>query len=106
MGENDAKGVISPWRAIGRGFLSNALNPKPVLFILAFLPQFTRPEYGPIWQQIVILGGIFAFTGTLITIGYGVLAGYLGRSLGNRMGVVNKISAVMFGGLAAKIAIS
>ena len=106
MGENDAKGVISPWRAIGRGFLSNALNPKPVLFILAFLPQFTRPDYGPIWQQIVILGGIFAFTGTLITIGYGLLAGYLGRSLGRRMGVVNKISAVMFGGLAAKIAIS
>ncbi|MBK5946979.1 amino acid transporter [Rhodobacter veldkampii DSM 11550] len=105
-GGGSARGVVSPLRAVARGFLSNAMNPKPVLFILAFLPQFTNPAYGPIWQQIVILGGIFAFTGTLVTMGYGWLAGVLGRSLSSRMGVVNKIAAVMFGGLAAKLAIS
>lgn len=105
-GGGAARGVVNPLRAIARGFLSNALNPKPVLFILAFLPQFTNPAYGPIWQQVVILGSIFAFTGTLVTIGYGMAAGYLGRSLSARMGAVNKIAAVMFGGLAAKLAIS
>ncbi len=105
-GGGSARGVVSPLRAIGRGFLSNALNPKPVLFILAFLPQFTRPEYGPIWQQVVVLGAIFAFTGTLVTIGYGIAAGYLGRSLSARMGAVNKVAAILFGGLAAKLAIS
>ena len=102
-GAQAVRGVVKPLRAVGRGFLSNALNPKPVLFILAFLPQFTRPDYGPIWQQVVILGSIFAFTGTLVTMGYGIVAGWLGRSLSARMGAVNKIAAVMFGGLAARL---
>lgn len=101
-----ARGIHNPLRAIARGFLSNALNPKPVLFILAFLPQFTRPDYGPIWQQVVILGGIFAFTGTLVTMGYGLVAGWLGRSLSARLGIMNKIAAVMFGGLAARLVIA
>ncbi|MCL7464169.1 LysE family translocator [Phaeovulum sp. NW3] len=101
-----ARGIHNPLRAIARGFLSNALNPKPVLFILAFLPQFTRPDYGPIWQQVVILGGIFAVTGTLVTMGYGLVAGWLGRSLSTRLGIMNKIAAVMFGGLAARLVIA
>lgn len=101
-----ARGIHNPLRAIARGFLSNALNPKPVLFILAFLPQFTRPDYGPIWQQVVILGGIFAVTGTLVTMGYGLVAGWLGRSLSARLGIMNKIAAVMFGGLAARLVIA
>lgn len=62
-----ARGSARPWNIIRRGFLSNALNPKPVLFLLAFLPQFTSPAWGPIWQQILGLGLIFAFTGTLVT---------------------------------------
>ncbi|MFP1643731.1 LysE family translocator [Pontitalea aquivivens] len=101
-----ARGIHDPLRAIARGFLSNALNPKPVLFILAFLPQFTRPDYGPIWQQVLILGGIFAVTGTLVTMGYGLVAGWLGRSLSARMGIMNKIAAVMFGGLALRLVIA
>src|SRR5690606_12747290 len=32
-----AKGSVRPWNIIRRGFLSNAMNPKPVLFLLAFL---------------------------------------------------------------------
>ncbi len=98
-----ARGAVRPWRAISRGFLSNALNPKPVLFLLAFLPQFTNPAYGPIWQQIFGLGVIFCFTGTLVTMGYGIVAGYLGHVIGTRMGVVNKIAAVMFAGLAVRL---
>ncbi len=97
------RGVVSPGRAVARGFLSNALNPKPVLFILAFLPQFTDPAYGPIWQQILLLGGIFAFTGTLVTIGYGLAAGLVGQRVGRRMTAFNRIAAVMFAGLAAKL---
>ncbi len=98
-----ARGAVRPWRAISRGFLSNALNPKPVLFMLAFLPQFTSPAYGPVWQQIFGLGVIFCFTGTLVTMGYGIVAGYLGHVIGARMGVVNKIAAVMFAGLAVRL---
>ena len=80
-------------------------NEVPVLFLLAFLPQFTSPAYGPIWQQILGLGLIFAFTGTLVTIGYGVVAGYVGHMLGRRLGLLNKIAAVMFAGLAIRLVV-
>ncbi|MDT8857376.1 LysE family translocator [Paracoccaceae bacterium Fryx2] len=96
-------GTPSAARAFRRGILSNVLNPKPVLFILAFLPQFIDPALGPVWQQIVALGCLFAFTGALVTAGYGVLAGYAGRALGARMGALNKLAALLFGGLAAKL---
>ncbi|HMQ40788.1 MAG TPA: LysE family translocator [Paracoccus sp. (in: a-proteobacteria)] len=93
----------SAWRIIRRGALSNILNPKPVLFLLAFLPPFTRPEYGPVWQQILGLGLIFTVTGTLITIGYGVLSGLLGMRLGRHLGVLNRIAALILGGLALRL---
>lgn len=98
-----ARGARKPWNIIRRGAMSNILNPKPVLFLLAFLPQFTNIAYGPIWQQILGLGLIFAFTGTLVTMGYGIVAGYAGQVLGRRLGVVNKIAAVMFAALAIRL---
>ncbi|AUH64945.1 LysE family translocator [Paracoccus zhejiangensis] len=98
-----AQAARRPWNIVRRGALSNILNPKPVLFLLAFLPQFTSPAYGAIWQQILGLGLIFAFTGMLVTIGYGVVAGYAGQVLGRRLGLVNKIAAVLFAGLALRL---
>ncbi len=97
--------AIRPARVVARGFLTNALNPKPIFFFLAFLPQFTSPAFGPIWQQVVALGAIFALTGTLVTMGYGALAGLMGRSLGRRLGALNRIAAVVFAGLAARLVI-
>lgn len=95
----------SAWRIVRRGALSNILNPKPVLFLLAFLPQFTKPEYGPIWQQILGLGLIFTVTGTLITMGYGILAGMLGLRLGKHLGILNRIAGVIFAGLAIRLVV-
>ena len=102
--EPGARGTADPWRALGRGFLANVLNPKVIIFILAFLPQFTDPGFGPIWAQIVYLGAIFTATGTLVTMGYGALAGLLGRRLEQRGGIMNRIAAVIFAGLAARLA--
>ena len=41
------------------GFLTNVLNPKPAIFILAFVPQFVNAE-GAATQQMLILGAWFA----------------------------------------------
>lgn len=100
---DQVRAVISPWRAIGRGFVTNALNPKPVLFILAFLPQFTDPANGPVWQQIVFLGAIFTVTGTVVTMGYGLAAGWLGGRIADCMVALNRAAAVVFAGLAARL---
>ena len=98
-----ARGTARPWNIVRRGALSNLLNPKPVLFLLAFLPQFTNPAFGPVWQQLLGLGLIFALTGTLVTMGYGMVAGWLGLRLGRRMGIMNRIAAVMFAALAVRL---
>ena len=42
------------------GFLTNVLNPKPALFILAFVPQFVSPMYGAVELQTFLLGTWFA----------------------------------------------
>jgi len=98
-----ARAASSTWNILRRGALSNLLNPKPVLFLLAFLPQFTRPEFGPIWQQILGLGLMFMASGTLVTMGYGIVGGYAGHVIGKRLGIVNRIAAVMFAGLALRL---
>ncbi len=98
-----ARPVVRSRDVIRRGILSNVLNPKPVLFLLAFLPQFTSPAHGPVWHQLLGLGLIFAFTGTLITMAYGMAAGWLGMRLAGRLGILNRIAAVMFAGLAVRL---
>jgi len=91
--------------AIKRGFLTNILNPKTILFIFAFIPQFTDPAIGPIWMQILILGAIFQFFGLLFAMVLGFAAGLFANALRVRVKILNKISAIVFGGLAAKLVI-
>ncbi len=38
------------------GLLTCLLNPKAYLFVVAVFPQFLRPEYGPVWQQALVMG--------------------------------------------------
>jgi len=47
-------------RVFATGLLSNVLNPKPGLFVVAFIPQFTSPARGSIPVQMLVYGAIFA----------------------------------------------
>ena len=92
-------------QAARRGFFIHVSNPKTALFIFAFIPQFTDPTIGPIWVQILILGAIFLLNGAVFTLCLGVGSGYFAAALGRRVGVLNKISAILLGGLAARLII-
>ncbi|MCP5086172.1 MAG: LysE family translocator [Rhodobacteraceae bacterium] len=89
--------------AVRRGFITNFLNPKTALFIFAFIPQFTDPAIGPVWMQVLILGAIFQFFGLLFVLALGAAAGFFADALRARVRVLNKITAILFGGLAARL---
>lgn len=42
------------YRSFREGFLSNVLNPKTVVFYLAFLPQFIDPAGSPLVQSLLV----------------------------------------------------
>lgn len=49
--------VMAPFqitRSLREGFLSNVLNPKTILFYMAFLPQFIDPAKAPLQQSLFI----------------------------------------------------
>ncbi|CAM3829739.1 LysE family translocator [Bordetella bronchialis] len=43
------------WDVFLQGFMTNLLNPKVFIFLIAFLPQFTDPAQGPVWVQMLFL---------------------------------------------------
>lgn len=63
------------------GVLVSVFNPKIAIFFLAFLPQFTDPERGPIWLQITILGTLYSVLALFTDGSYAMLAGSARRWL-------------------------
>ncbi|MBW1635002.1 MAG: LysE family translocator [Deltaproteobacteria bacterium] len=43
-------------RSLREGFLSNVLNPKTIIFYMAFLPQFIDPAGSPLMQSLLVAG--------------------------------------------------
>lgn len=41
-------------RSLREGFLSNILNPKAVIFYMAFLPQFINPQHNTLYQSLFV----------------------------------------------------
>ncbi len=71
-------------RVFATGLFSNVLNPKPGLFVVAFIPQFTSPLRGPVYLQMLGYGVIFAvLTAVLFTV-LGSFAAQLSNWLSRR----------------------
>ncbi len=90
-----------------RGIIMNITNPKVSIFFLAFLPQFTDPAHGHVSLQMLILGGLFIIATFLVFGIIALLAGTLGQVLFRSNGVqqvMNKVSALVFLGLALRLA--
>ena len=61
-------------------YITTALNPKSIVFFLAFIPQFIEPEL-PFTTQAVILGATFFVLAIISVLGYAALAIYAGQQL-------------------------
>ncbi|MCY4031521.1 MAG: LysE family translocator [Hyphomicrobiales bacterium] len=82
-----------------QGFLTNVTNPKVILFLFAFIPQFTVPDKGHIGLQVLILLAILKINGLFINGSVAVLAGYANHRFLSRKSYTNwssLFSAIVF----------
>nr|WP_245296699.1 LysE family translocator [Rhizobium bangladeshense] len=83
-GARTAAQSVSAARALGEGTINNLTNPKALVFLFAFLPQFVNPESSwPVAMQLLVLGAVtklsnFVILGT-VAFGAGTLGGWLSR---------------------------
>lgn len=94
-------------RVFAEGMLTNLLNPKVALFILAFLPQFVEPGAGPAWIQILFLGTLFNIGGTSVNCAVALSAAAATNVLQGKAGLgrwLDRLSALVFVGLAIRLA--
>ena len=64
-----------------RGILVNVLNPKALVFFMAFIPQFVDRELDNTAYQIIFLGVLLTAIGTVINSVFGLFGGVMGNAL-------------------------
>ena len=95
-------------RAFRDGLVVNLTNPKVILFVLAFVPQFVDPEAGSILVQFWIFGAVLGIGGYIINGLAGVFAGGMGRRMAGSPRMARALgiaSAGVFTALAVRLAI-
>jgi threonine/homoserine/homoserine lactone efflux protein len=102
-----ARPVVSAFRSAA---ITNILNPKVILFNVAFLPQFTNPDLGHMQLQLAMLGAALLVVDLVIDGAIGYFAGTLGQRIRNASQTgtrrVNRVAAGMFLWVAGWLAAS
>lgn len=91
---------------LGKGLLTNLLNPKALLFTSVLLPQFIHPENGSVIAQFFLLGTVLVFTGFLFDAMYALAGGVYGRFLEDNIGfqrIQQLIFSVILIGFAVRL---
>jgi threonine/homoserine/homoserine lactone efflux protein len=68
-------------RAYTQGVVVNLTNPKTIVFIFAFIPQFVDPNARHVWLQVLVFGLSFALLGFLSDNAYALAAGAVADKL-------------------------
>ena len=98
----------SGWSLFKQGVIMNLLNPKVMIFFLAFFPVFLWNEQEGTVSQFYILGVVFMLVSFIVFSGLAILAGSISGILMKykRIGVVLKwLQIVVFLGIAIYILI-
>lgn len=91
-----------------QGLLTNLLNPKMALFVLALFPQFVQPEAGSVALQIMLLATVLNAFGLVVNGAVILTASKLGRLFsaeGRLRRLPQYLLGAVFAGLAVRLAI-
>jgi threonine/homoserine/homoserine lactone efflux protein len=91
-----------------QGLLTNLLNPKMALFVLALFPQFVRPDAGSVALQIMLLATVLNAIGLVVNGAVIVMSSRLRQAFAGRNRPSRRpqyLLGTVFGGLAAKLAL-
>jgi threonine/homoserine/homoserine lactone efflux protein len=100
--------MIKPGRAFWQALIVSLTNPKVILFVLAFIPQFVDPARAPVLEQFLIFGAVLCLGGLLINGLVGVFAGGLGSRMARSPRLARGLglaSGGIFAGLAVRLAL-
>ncbi|MFK4729975.1 LysE family transporter [Agromyces mediolanus] len=97
----------SRWSMFRRGLWVNLLNPKAIVFFLAFLPQFIRPGM-PLLPQYLVVGATVVAVDVIVMWGFFAFAAQgLRRLTASARGqrIVNRIFGSLFIGVGVLLAV-
>jgi threonine/homoserine/homoserine lactone efflux protein len=77
-----------PCVALRDGVVASLTNPKGLVFLLAFLPQFVDPLAGSVSRQLVVLCILMKLVALMVESGICFAAGGFGRFLARRSGFI------------------
>jgi threonine/homoserine/homoserine lactone efflux protein len=105
----DAVPDASAARLLVKGLVANAINPKVILFFLAFLPQFVDAARGHAGWQIAQLGLLFTLETVVIFGALGWFAGGVGERLARHPGVgawLDRVAGGVFVALGLRLLVA
>ncbi|CAJ0990803.1 LysE family translocator [Sodalis praecaptivus] len=111
--EGTASVAVARRRPLGtifrQGLMTNLLNPKMALFVLALFPQFVQPQAGSVALQILLMATVLNAIGFMVNGAVILTASRLGRSLQSPHRRAPQwpryLLASVYAGLACKLAL-
>ncbi|MCI9889208.1 LysE family transporter [Micrococcales bacterium 31B] len=96
-----------PARLVMRGFMVNMLNPKAIVFVLAFVPLFITPSQ-PLALQYLVLTSTMVVIDIAVMMGFALLARQVRKLLRteHHVRVLNRVFGVLFVVAGALLAFS
>ncbi|WP_244621820.1 LysE family translocator [Neomesorhizobium albiziae] len=101
--------TAGPFAAAREGMIANLVNPWPITFMVAFLPQFVDPAAGSVTLQMLLLGANRKMTGVVVLGTYAIGSGAIGTWMMRRPSFMlwrQRVAGCFIIGLGIRMAIT